>query len=481
MNEPAFSEIDLVSSICRESFYEFVKEFWHVTIPKDPIFNWHIKYICDELQLAAENMINGNERTHDLIINICPGSTKSTLCSVMFPAWVWTRMAEAQFITVSYAHLLASDLSRRSRDLIKSKEYHECYPNIELRVDQDSKAFFLNNHKGFRIAMGTGGVTGFHGHFIIVDDPLDPNVTTSELELKAANAWMNETLSQRKVDRQRTVTILIMQRLHQDDPTASMLERALPGKIKHICLPAEVTDDIKPAKLVKRYKGGVMDPKRFPREVLEENRKKLLDYGYASQFLQNPIARGAGMFQTERLIMEHAPPKKFKMLVRYWDNAATPKGGAFTVGALEGLDYNDEYWILDIVRGQWDSGRREKIKRQTAEMDGINVLIGMEQEPGSGGKESANATVKNLAGFRTRIDVVRGDKILRADAFSQQVNSGHVHILKDKHWTKDYISEMMYFPYSKYKDQIDASSGGFSILAAGGKVVGGLNCLKRKR
>ena len=76
----------------------------------------------------------------------------------------------------------------------------------------------------------------------------------------------------------------------------------------------------------------------------------------------------------------------------------------------------------------------------------------------------AELTAKMLRGFRVRIDIPRGDKILRADPFSVQVNYGNVYIPEGIVWATEYINEMQFFPFSKYKDQIDASSGAFSII-----------------
>lgn len=472
----AFGETDLIRSICKDSFYDFVKEFWSVTIARKAIWNWHVKYLCDELQIVAERVFKGLSKEYDLIINISPGSTKSTICSVMFPAWVWTRMVEAQFITTSYTFNLAMDLSRRSRDIIISPEYTRCW-DIKLRDDQNVKTHFMNTSGGFRIAMGTGGVTGFHGHFIIVDDPLDPNEALSEVELNNANTWMNETLSQRKVEKAITPTILIMQRLHQNDPSANMLANSEEGRVKHIKLPAEENDDIKPIELRKYYTEGLMDPYRLTREVLSENRKKLGEYGYAGQFQQDPVPKGGGLFKTERLQFGRPPDKLCKhswvKLVRFWDKAGTSGGGAFTVGVLMGKDKDQRFWVLDVVRGQWDSAERERIIKSVAIVDTPKVVVGVEQEPGSSGKGSAEDTARNLAGWRVEFDRPTGDKEMRADPFSVQMNVGNVWMPTGALWINEYVEELRFFPFSTYKDQVDASSGAFTLLTQLRKKAGG--------
>ena len=104
--------------------------------------------------------------------------------------------------------------------------------------------------------------------------------------------------------------------------------------------------------------------------------------------------------------------------VRYWDKAGTRGGLDVTRLVFLPLDKNKYFWILDVIRGQWDAYDRERIIRLTAEADGRPVEIGIEQEPGrGGGLESAQNTVRNLAGFTVFKDRPTGDKATRADPF----------------------------------------------------------------
>jgi len=408
----------------------------------------------------------------------------SSLASVFFPAWIWMKMPTAKFIGTSYGANLAEDLSRKSRDVIQGDLYKACWPDIIIREDQNAKSYFLNTKGGFRIAVGTGGITGYHGHFIVVDDPINPKEAASEADLLRANIWMNETLSTRKVDKSITPTILIMQRLHQNDPTANMLENSIEGKIKHICLPAEVSPEIKPVECVKFYRDGLLDTQRLSKDVLEEYEKRLGQYGYAGQMQQQPVPPGGGMFKIDRILVDTPPDvddeRKWIKIVRYWDKAASPGKGMYTVGVKLGQDLKKRFWLLDVRRGQWESSKREEIIKNTAIADGRHVLVAIEQEPGSGGKESAESTVRNLAGWKVIVDIPVGDKTTRADTFSVQVNNGSVRMVPAG-WNLEYLDEMKYFPMSKYKDQIDASSGAFAQLTKTKKIVGSLGVNSRGR
>ena len=471
-DNPIFKEHVLLASVCRDSFFDFVKEFWSVIVPEPPVFNWHIEWVCEELQKVALRVLRGEDKEYDLLFNMPPGSTKSTIVSQMFPAWVWTRMPTAKFICGSYAHLISLKDSIRCRDLVQNELYQKCFPGIELREDQNTKGLFMNEQGGYRFSVGVNGaVTGYHGHFLLIDDPLNPEESYSEAELKVANRWMSTTLPTRKVDKKMSVTILVQQRLHQADPSGEMMERLKDGGLRHICLPGELTDKVSPPELKERYVDGLLDPVRLPRAVLDALQTELGAYGYASQILQDPVPLGGGMFDTSKLIYLDDPPPRLVRVVRSWDKAGTQDGGAYSVGVKFAVDSKGRFGFLDVRRGQWGSTTREERIKETAEEDGDDVTILIEIEGGSGGKESGENSVRNLAGYTVITYHPTGDKEARAYPLSSQVGSGNVWVLK-RAWTRDLVEELRYFPHSKYKDQVDAGSSAFNYVARKKKRVG---------
>jgi predicted phage terminase large subunit-like protein len=125
--------------------------------------------------------------------------------------------------------------------------------------------------------------------------------------------------------------------------------------------------------------------------------------------------------------------------------------------------------IENVTRGQWSALEREQRLRQLAEVDAKlcnNYCVGVEQEPGSGGKESAETTIRNLAGYSVYADKVTGSKEIRAEPFAAQVQAGNVWLVAGN-WIEDFLDEAETWPASKYLDQIDACSGAFNRLALG--------------
>ena len=464
------------ADLCKDSYFEFIKRFWSVIIPEEPVWNWHIPYLAEEFQMVAERVFLRKPKLYDLIINVPPGSTKSTIFSIFSTPWCCARDPTIRTINSSYASALSLRLGTQARTVILSDKYKNLFPHIIL--EDESKSHLTNTKGGERLATSVGAtVTGFHAHLLLSDDLINPLEALSKVTIEKANTWMDQTLSERKVDKALTPHILIQQRLAQNDTTGHALKKVKTGthngtKIKHICLPASLSKDVKPRSVRRFYTDGLLDPIRIPQSEIDDALGRLGEYGLAGQYQQNPIPAGGGLFKIDKIRIAE-PPSRFAQMVRYWDKAGTMGGGAYTVGCKMAKDRQGRFWILDIQRGQWEALEREDIVKNTADMDGSSVHIGLEQEPGSGGKESAQATVRRLAGYVVRSDRPVGNKALRADPFAIQFNAGNVLMVKGN-WNFIYMDELQAFPYSTYKDQVDASSGAFAMLTRINKYIGGL-------
>lgn len=481
MREALMHPLAVVRELNNRSLYHFLQHFWSNVSPHEFRDNWHVAYLCKELEKVAQGVADRVPREHDLVINIPPGLTKTITCSIMFPAWCWTKWPWMRFITASYSSALSLESAEYCRELIKSDEFQRIYPEIAIKEDKDTKSnyrivqksFGIGNKKyesigGSRYSTSVGGtLTGFHGDILIVDDPLNPTQAVSDIELANANRWMEQTLSTRKTDKAITPTILIMQRLHMDDPAGHMLEKQKEN-VRHICLPGEITNFriyVKPTDLIERYVDDLLDPVRLPWSVLKDLEADLGQYGYAGQIGQNPTPPGGGMFKVDRMTVVEQMPDYNNVIktVRYWDKAGTEGAGDYTVGVRMSSVVGGRWIVEDMKRGRWGSHERERIIRETADSDGERVVVWLEQEAGSGGKESTEGTIRNLAGYVVKAERPTGDKIFRADPFSVQVNNGNVMLLKGE-WNQPFIAELRYFPYGTHDDIVDASSGAFGKL-----------------
>lgn len=185
------------------------------------------------------------------------------------------------------------------------------------------------------------------------------------------------------------------------------------------------------------------------------------------------------MFKREWFQIVPALPA-MKKLVAYVDKAGTKEGtGAETAIVLMG-SFDDasaglatmrtKYIILECIHGRWNADQREAIIKQTAEMWRAtyhHIDWWVEEEPGSGGKESAQSTIANMVGFSVKAEKVTGEKSVRAEPLASQASVGKVR-MKAAAWNRYVLDELEVFPMGKIKDVVDACGGAFNKLWAPG-------------
>jgi predicted phage terminase large subunit-like protein len=159
-----------------------------------------------------------------------------------------------------------------------------------------------------------------------------------------------------------------------------------------------------------------------------------------------------------------APPAAYQR-IRYWDRAASPEGD-YTVGLLLSRTHDKRLCVEDVVRFRGTPGEVKRTVRATAELDGLGVQIGIEQDPGQAGVFEADWYIGELQGWNVMAYPVSKNKVTRAGPVSAQVQAGYVSMVRG-HWNTPFIQELEAFPTEGVKDdQVDALSGAFAALVS---------------
>lgn len=200
-----------------------------------------------------------------------------------------------------------------------------------------------------------------------------------------------------------------------------------------------------------------------------------LEQAYAGQFRQQEIEgefvqpEGA-LAQRQWFGIVDAVPHHARR-VRFWDFAATEKKLSsddpdFTAGVK--MAYADGiYYVEHVVQKRLNPGDVDRLVLQTAQADGQDVEIGIEQEPGASGKGMAAYMIRLLSGYNVRATPASGDKVTRAMPWFAQAQAGNVKLLRAA-WNSDYLDEVTMFPIGAHDDMVDATSGAFGRIVAGG-------------
>jgi len=474
----------LYAELARRKLKHFVEQAWPIVEPSTPFKNnWHIGAICEHAQAVMDCEIR------NLLINIPPRFLKSLIISVFLPAWSWIDRPSFRWLYSSYAHSLAVRDALKTRRILQHPWYRQRWgESFKLAGDQNAKQRYDNDKMGYRIATSVGGsATGEGGDIVVVDDPHNITEIESDLVRKNAILWWDEVMSTRLNDPETGGRIIVMQRSHQYDLAGHVLEQ---GGYEHLMLPMEFEPTRKCFTCLgfedpRKEDGELLAPNRIGAETIKDMKRALGSYGWAGQMQQTPTSRSGNMFKVDQFnVIQSIDESNVKKRWRAWDKAATEGGGAYTVGLRmgrykkprpngtfdeDGKERKSKYFVDDVIRGQWSSGNREKRIFSASERDGKKVWVLIEQEPGSGGKESAEATAKALVGRHVELERPTGDKEARADPFAVAVENGEIDILNAS-WTYDLLEEYKYFPHSKFKDQVDAGAAAFNKLRITGKV-----------
>jgi predicted phage terminase large subunit-like protein len=460
--------------------------FTQYTFPQykaDPVH----ELIAAELDKVVEGL------TKRLMIFAPPQHGKSQLTSRELPAYWLAKRPDDPIILASYGADLAETHSREARFIVEGTEFSALFGKLAtidapIETREDSRAvnhwLLAPPYRGGMKAVGVGGpVTGHGGRLGIIDDPFQ-NWEQAQSETYRNRAWEWYRATFRTRIWEGGAIVLICTRWHEDD-LAGRLLKDQPGDWTVLRLPAiaetqeERDRNNKDMGLPEglsdplgREPGEALAPSRFSQGELELIKKETGPMAFGAEYQAAPRAPEGNRFKKSWFQIIHDIPRNCER-VRYWDKAGTQGGGAYTAGVLIARSSEGAFYVEDVVRGQWSSAEREKIIKQTAELDAQKhgkrkVKIYVEQEPGSGGKESADNTVKNLAGHRINKDRPSGDKDVRLEPLAAQLEISNVWLLAGD-WNQAFIDEFVAIPNGKYRDQSDAAGGAFNKLNDGTK------------
>jgi predicted phage terminase large subunit-like protein len=444
----------------------FVREAWRVLEPDaEYVHNWHIDAICKHLEAVTAGRINR------LLINVPPGSSKSLIVSVMWPAWEWGPCGRRslRYLTTAFNDGPVKRDTRKSRDLIASDWYRALWPDV--RLTRTGETSFANSDTGTREGVPFGSLTSQRGDRLIIDDPHSTETAESDTERLNTTRKFREGAVNRLNDQKRSAIVVIMQRLHEQDISGVIISLGM--DYVHLMLPMEFDPERGCSTAIgfsdpREDEGQLLDPVRFPQEEVDKLHRDMGSYAYSGQYQQAPTPRSGGMFQRSDFEIVDAVPAGGRR-VRAWDFAASKakpgKQPDWTVG-LRMLMVGDVFYIEDVVRGRWSASDVESKLKNITSQDGQAVTVRMPQDPGAAGKADAETKVKLLKGYSVVVKPISGDKATRARPASAQAEAGNVKLLRGA-WNELFLDEVCAFPNAAFDDQVDAFADALNELALG--------------
>ncbi|EMV0167029.1 phage terminase large subunit [Klebsiella variicola] len=383
----SFPERVIIRSKSTKSFLNFTR-IWFELIQGDRLLvNWHHRLMASKI----DDLLAGRLVPRNLIINIPPGGTKTEFFSIHFPAYVNALVQEKRLkrfrnLNISFADTLVKRNSRRTRDIIASREYQEFWP-CSFGINQ-AEEWEIKDERGRSIGQTvsrssngqiTGGRGGYYGPefsgMVMLDDYNKPVDMLSESRRKSANTLLVNTIRSRRGDKSKehpTPFVSIQQRLHTDDATGFMLAGGMGVPFHHVAIPAMIDEKyiqsldepwrslcwetVKDTDSV--VVGGVRYWSYWPQMEDVNDLQQLWEkdrYTFLSQYQQNPMALTGGIIDTSWFRTYTTLPKLTHRAVYVDTNSGKVEDWLdYTVFTLAGMGVDGNLYIIDVVRGRWD-------------------------------------------------------------------------------------------------------------------------------
>lgn len=457
----------------------------------------HLQLLNHHLMRAARG------EAKRLIVMMPPQHGKSTLTSEYFPAWYLGMNPTKRVILASYEAEFARDWGRKVRNILT-----EHGPEIfDLAIRQDShasndweidKAGIPPQHTGGMKTAGIGGpVTGKKADLLIIDDPVkNSQEAMSETIQKRNYEWYLSTALTRVSE--HGIIVLIQTRWAVEDLAGKLIKDmatkgeqwelvSLPG----IALQAETW----PTGWT-RNAGDPLCPQLFSLETLLKRQRAMSDYLWSALYQQSPLPLGGSMFKAEwfkRWKVYEQQPGYISILddlykfdpwkcTRYMtiDSAMTEK----EIGEKKADDPDYTVigvWcalptpqgpmllLLSLYRGQMNSPQilekmrdaKEKWRPAFIAVEAVGGGLALYQFAKSAGLAVKKISKSDADDVFLKIE---GEKVVRAMQAQPLMQEGRFFVPEVASWLPEYLMEMLSFPLSAKKDQVDMTA--YAVLIA---------------
>jgi len=393
-----------------------------------------------------------------LIVEMPPGSAKSTYVNYLFPAWVMAKEPGCKVMTASHNTPLAEQWGRRTRDLVRD---FSPLLGAYLKPGSEAAGRWGTEEGSEYYAVGVDvGIMGYRADLAICDDPFGtPADAMSEtMQRRVWEWWISGFASRMRPGCRR---VLMHQRWHESDLAGRLIRQCdnlgIPYRRLTIRAEAEADD------VLGRAPGEMLwdDPSgynygAFLRKMKLENDPR----SWSALYQQNPTPDSGDLFERQwfkPVAQQFMPAKDQLHVYGASDYAVTSGGGDYTVHVVVGIDANGQLWWLDTWREQassdvwvdaWcDLVRRWKPLMWAEESGQINAGVGPFLQ---------ERAVQRRAFTHRKQFASRHDKAIRAQSIRGRLAMAGISYPVQAQWTEPAIAEMLRFPAGVHDDVVDA-------------------------
>lgn len=445
----------------RNSFWEY-----RTLINPNLKLGWWQQEIANELEQFYHELINGQRPK--LVIQAPPQHGKSVQI-IDFISWLAGKLPDCRAIYTSFSERLGIRANLRLQRIYDSEIYQRVFPDTQIssknsvtisaqRLRNREIIEYIDHEGYFRNTTVRGAITGESLDLGIIDDPIRGRQDANSLAIRDATwDWFTDDFFTRFSEEAGLLAILT--RWHVDDPIGRLINAD--NTVRVLSYPAIAIRDEK-----HRKEGEALFPEHKSLDFLLERKKIMPPANFEALYQQNPYITDGGIFKTEWFKSYRMLPElKFTIIIV--DTAQkTKEQNDYTVFALWGLGVDGKAYLIDILRGKWESPDLIKMAtrfwckhRDTFKPRSMNV------EDKVSGTTLIQTLSKTVDPVIPIIAIQRNiDKITRANDVAPFIESGRVYLPEQADWLNDFITEHAQFPNGAHDDQVDTTSDGLNTI-----------------
>lgn len=368
-----------------------------------------------------------------LLVSVPPQHSKST---AGFHWLVKNVINGNDCIYATYSHEFATYQMRRAKAIAERA-------GIRLRSDSRALCEWYTVDGAALTAVGLGGaLTGKPAKRILVDDPFKGFAEASSGVVRdSVDEWFRGSVLTRA--HPDSSVVIIHTRWHPDD---------IIGRLS-----SESGWDYINLRAID-YDGNALWPEERPIEFLEQQRREMGAFAFASLYQGEPRPRGGRVFNGAHYYAER--PNEYKAAIGL-DLAYTAKTSADYSVSVVMAKAGDKFYVLDMQRKQVSAPEFAlTIRNQVQQYRGAQVLWYY------AGAEKSAIDFMNERGIPVRGEPAIIDKLARAQKFAAAWNEGRVLIPEKAEWTRQFLAELLDFTglQDAHDDIVDACAAAYNAL-----------------